>query len=117
MLAELRREGFEKPTPLQVQAWPIVLQGYDFVGIVEKCSCRGKTIAYMLPMLVHVMAQPELKPGEGPTGLVLLPTHEHCMQVTAQAQAFTTRAGLVCDTLVDGGDENELLHVGVHNRR
>ena len=29
--AELRRNGFEKPTPIQVQAWPTVLRGHDFV--------------------------------------------------------------------------------------
>jgi ATP-dependent RNA helicase DDX5/DBP2 len=43
---------FEKPTPIQSQAWPIALSGQDMVGIAATGS--GKTLAYILPAIIHV---------------------------------------------------------------
>lgn len=103
--AELRQMGFQQPTPIQVQAWPVVLKGHDFVGIAETGS--GKTIAYVLPMLVHLMAQPELRPGEGPIGLILVPTRDLCMQVTKQVEQFVGNTGIVCRALYGGADINQ----------
>lgn len=34
-MAEIRRQGYEAPTPIQAQGWPISLQGRDFVGIAQ----------------------------------------------------------------------------------
>ena len=36
----------------------------------------GKTAAFVLPMVVHIMDQPELGKGEGPIGLICAPTRE-----------------------------------------
>lgn len=35
VMAEIRRQGYEQPTPIQGQGWPISLQGRDFVGIAQ----------------------------------------------------------------------------------
>ena len=67
--------GFKEPTPIQCQGWPMALGGKDMVGIAETGS--GKTLAYALPAIVHINAQPYLKPvrtqawrqpGRGPRG-------------------------------------------------
>eukprot|EP00969_Alexandrium_andersonii_P048040 2108397-Alexandrium_andersonii.AAC.1 len=63
----LRHRGFGKPTPIQVQAWPVLLKCHDLVGIAETGS--GKTLAYVPPMVVHILAQPDVKPGGGPVGI------------------------------------------------
>lgn len=47
---ELKKHGFEKPTPIQCQALPAALSGRDVIGIAQTGS--GKTAAYVLPMLV-----------------------------------------------------------------
>ena len=47
--------GFERPTPIQAQAWPIILSGRDMVGIAATGS--GKTLAFILPAIVHVNNQ------------------------------------------------------------
>ena len=44
--------GFEKPTPIQVQAFNLVASGKDMVGIAQ--TGTGKTFAYMLPILRHL---------------------------------------------------------------
>ena len=48
-------------------------------GIAKTGS--GKTAAFIWPMLVHIMDQRELKPGDGPIGLILAPTRELSQQV------------------------------------
>jgi len=47
--------GFESPTPMQQQAWPIILAGHDMLGIAD--TGAGKSMAYLLPALVHVEEQ------------------------------------------------------------
>lgn len=41
----------------------------------------GKTAAFLWPLLVHIMDQRELAPGDGPIGLILAPTRELAQQV------------------------------------
>lgn len=101
----LRQRLWTEPTPIQMQGWPVALHGHDLIGIAATGS--GKTMAYVLPMLVHIMAQPELKPGEGPVGLVLVPTGELCKQVAKEIQAFEVYTGLVCRAVCGGDDQGE----------
>jgi ATP-dependent RNA helicase DDX5/DBP2 len=55
VLNEVMRLGFEKPTPIQCQGWPMALSGRDMVGISATGS--GKTLAFLLPAIVHINAQ------------------------------------------------------------
>jgi superfamily II DNA/RNA helicase len=53
---------------------------FDCAGIAKTGS--GKTAAFIWPMLVHIMDQAELKPSDGPIGLILAPTRELSQQVS-----------------------------------
>lgn len=53
----------------------------------------GKTAAFVLPMLVHIMDQPELNKGEGPIGLVLAPTRELAEQIHKETRKFSKPYG------------------------
>mmetsp|Transcript_91961 Transcript_91961/g.265326 ORF Transcript_91961/g.265326 Transcript_91961/m.265326 type:complete len:484 (-) Transcript_91961:137-1588(-) len=101
----LRARLWTEPTPIQVQGWPVAMKGYDLIGIASTGS--GKTMAYVLPMLSHVMAQTELKPGEGPVGLVLLPTRELCAQVRDEIAIFEGNTGLSCLSVFGGENFHE----------
>lgn len=35
ILEEIRKAGFEKPSPIQCQAWPLLLKGHDLIGIAQ----------------------------------------------------------------------------------
>merc|ERR1740121_954632 len=59
-------------------------------------------MAYVVPMLVHIGAQPELKPEEGPVGLVLLPCQELCTQVQDNINTFAARTRLICKSVCGG---------------
>ena len=48
----------------------------------------GKTVAFLWPLLVHIMKQRPLLKGDGPIGLILVPTRELAMQIYSEAKKF-----------------------------
>ncbi|CAH8491971.1 unnamed protein product [Heterobilharzia americana] len=64
----------------------------DVVGIAQTGS--GKTATFLLPAIIHIMAQPKLLRNEGPICLVLVPTRELAQQVLSVATEFANAAGL-----------------------
>ena len=44
----IQKAGFDKPTAIQAQGWPVALSGFDMIGIAETGS--GKTLAFLLPV-------------------------------------------------------------------
>lgn len=65
--------GFDKPTPVQAQAIPPALKGHDVLGTAQ--TGTGKTAAFGLPLLAHLINNPES------VGLILCPTRELAAQV------------------------------------
>ena len=55
ILSEVKKCGFEKPTPIQSQGWPMALKGKNMVGVSATGS--GKTLAFLLPAMIHINAQ------------------------------------------------------------
>jgi len=73
--AGVKAAGYVTPTPIQTQAIPPVLKGYDVMGLAQ--TGTGKTAAFVLPVLHHLM--------QGPRGrvraLVIAPTRELAEQI------------------------------------
>eukprot|EP00835_Amoeboradix_gromovi_P003876 NODE_274_length_12130_cov_0.238800.p2 type:complete len:766 gc:universal NODE_274_length_12130_cov_0.238800:9324-11621(+) len=78
---------FAKPTPIQCQALPIALSGRDIIGIAKTGS--GKSLAFLLPLFRHVMAQKPIEVGDGPIGIILAPTRELANQIYKECKNFT----------------------------
>lgn len=99
-----------RPTPIQMQGWPIALSGRSMVGIAQTGS--GKTLAYVLPAIVHINAQAPTQPREGPIALVLVPTRELCTQIAQETAKFTESVREV------GGVETKIACAfgGVHKK-
>src|SRR6267378_3823232 len=76
-------EGYEQPTPIQLEAIPLALAGRDLIGSAQ--TGTGKTAAFMLPILQrlsrngvkHVLR-----------ALILVPTRELAEQVLQSARAY-----------------------------
>ncbi|EPX71090.1 ATP-dependent RNA helicase Dbp2 [Schizosaccharomyces octosporus yFS286] len=100
VLKEVKQLGFEAPTAIQQQAWPMAMSGRDMVGISATGS--GKTLTYCLPAIVHINAQPLLAPGDGPIVLVLAPTRELAVQIQTECTKFG-RSSRIRNTCVYGG--------------
>ncbi|KAJ9072503.1 ATP-dependent RNA helicase dbp2 [Entomophthora muscae] len=100
VLKEILALGFEAPTPIQSQGWPMAMSGRDVVGIAQTGS--GKTLAYSLPSIVHINAQPLLKPGDGPIVLVLAPTRELACQIQSECTKYG-KSSRIRNTCIYGG--------------
>ncbi|KAG9157191.1 hypothetical protein Leryth_004875 [Lithospermum erythrorhizon] len=86
LLKAIAKQAYEKPTGIQCQALPIVLSGRDIIGIAKTGS--GKTASFVLPMIGHIMDQPELEKEEGPIGVICAPTRELAHQIYVEAKKF-----------------------------
>jgi ATP-dependent RNA helicase RhlE len=78
-IAEL---GFDTMTPIQNEAFSVILSGKDMVGIAQ--TGTGKTLAYMLPILQDLKFSKQLNPRI----LIMVPTRELVIQVVEMALSF-----------------------------
>jgi len=83
----LDEAGYTAPTPIQVKAIPLVMNGHDLVGVAQ--TGTGKTLAYLLPIL-----QAFRSGGDGPHAVVVCPTRELAIQVAGEAERFGKYVGL-----------------------
>ncbi len=89
----LAADGYERPTPIQARAIPPLLAGRDLLGIAQ--TGTGKTAAFALPILEHLLAQQvarlapgqKLPRGRKPKALILAPTRELAAQI---AESFAS---------------------------
>lgn len=86
IMEAIRKEGYEKPTPIQAVGWPIALSGRDMVGIAQTGS--GKTMGYTLPAFIHIDGQSRDRRDWGPMVLILAPTRELAQQIQEVIQQF-----------------------------
>lgn len=90
MMEEIMKQGFTNPSPIQSQAWPILLSGEDLIGIAQ--TGTGKTLAFLLPALIHIEYQPIPRSERGGANiLVLSPTRELAIQIEKEVNKYAFR--------------------------
>lgn len=107
ILDVIKELGYERPTPIQAQAIPAIMSGRDMIGVAKTGS--GKTVAFLLPMLRHVMDQPAVQSGEGPIALVMTPTRELAMQIYFECRKFANLLKLRCVCAYGGAPIKEQI--------
>ena len=81
LTAALDFNGILTPKPIQMQGIPACLSNRDVIGVAYTGS--GKTLVFVIPMLVKNMDEERMMPlnrGEGPLSLALAPSRELAMQ-------------------------------------
>ncbi|CDG20635.1 ATP-dependent RNA helicase srmB [Xenorhabdus poinarii G6] len=99
LLDALTEKGYERPTAIQEAAIPAAMDGRDVLGSAP--TGTGKTAAYLLPVLQHLLDFPRKKSGP-PRILILTPTRELAMQVAEQAKQFAAHTHLDIATITGG---------------
>ncbi|MGQ0545405.1 MAG: DEAD/DEAH box helicase [Betaproteobacteria bacterium] len=117
LLAAVADLGYEKPTPVQEQASPLVLAGRDLMAGAQ--TGTGKTAAFALPILQRLapLASPSASPARHPVrALVLTPTRELAVQVAESFRDYGRHLPLRSTVVYGGVDMNaqiEQLRKGV----
>ncbi|KAK2406576.1 DEAD-box ATP-dependent RNA helicase [Trifolium repens] len=124
ILKMLKTKGIVQPTPIQVQGLPVILSGRDMIGIAFTGS--GKTLVFVLPMIMMAMQEETMMPivpGEGPFGLIICPSRELARQTYEVIEQFLLplkEAGypelrpLLCIGGIDMRSQLEIVKKGVH---
>ena len=106
VLKAVAESGYEKPTPIQAKAIPLILESKDVIGASQ--TGTGKTAAFALPSLSQI------KPLGKPQILVLEPTRELAHQVAEQFEHYGKHTGCKVALLYGGmgyGKQDEQMAV------
>ncbi len=92
-------KGYDKPSPIQAQAIPVVLKGKDVMAAAQ--TGTGKTAGFTLPILSNLLKGPRVKPNQARV-LILTPTRELAAQVHDSVVEYGKYAS-IRSTVVFGG--------------
>ena len=84
--------GYKVPTPIQEQAMPYLLDGRDLIGCAQ--TGTGKTAAFMLPILNHLVKVRKPRHIGHPRALVLSPTRELAAQTAENVKKYSKYVNL-----------------------
>jgi ATP-dependent RNA helicase RhlE len=97
----VRHEGYQTPTPIQVQAIPPVIEGRDLLGCAQ--TGTGKTAAFALPILQRLHAGGAGDHRRRPVrALIVAPTRELAVQIGESFATYGRHTGLR-HTMIFGG--------------
>ncbi len=96
----LKNGGFSKPTPIQAKAIPLALEGHDLLGLAQ--TGTGKTLAFGLPLVDALLAQPGKPAPKTVKALILAPTRELVGQIADNLRPLVAGSKLKITTVVGG---------------
>ncbi|SHO57259.1 DEAD/DEAH box helicase [Vibrio quintilis] len=102
ILSALSALNYTKPTTIQKQAIPVILEGRDLIAAAQ--TGTGKTAGYMLPVLEKLRHQQTQK-KKRIRALVLVPTRELAIQVAENTASYAQHLPLTCLAMYGGVDE------------
>ncbi|XP_077013463.1 putative ATP-dependent RNA helicase DDX59 [Tamandua tetradactyla] len=92
----LKKSGYEVPTPIQMQMIPVGLLGRDILASADTGS--GKTAAFLLPVIIRALFE-----SKTPSALILTPTRELAIQIERQAKELMSGLPRMKTVLLVGG--------------
>ncbi|WP_299784963.1 DEAD/DEAH box helicase [uncultured Marivita sp.] len=108
LLAALKEAGLTTPTPIQDQAIPLAMAGHDILGLAQ--TGTGKTMAFGLPLVSHLMDMPERPAAKTAKSLILAPTRELVNQIAEALRTLTKKTHLKVNVVVGGQSINKQIH-------
>ncbi len=98
--AALKAANLSEPTPIQNQAIPLALEGHDIMGLAQ--TGTGKTLAFGLPLINHLLGKQGKPEPKTVKALVLAPTRELVNQIADSLKPLTVGSKLRVHSVVGG---------------
>ena len=106
--AAIGRMGLTEPTPIQTKAIPLALEGHDVLGLAQ--TGTGKTLAFGLPLIEHLLAEPGKPEPTTSKSLILAPTRELVNQIAESLRPLTIGTRIRIVTVVGGQSINRQIN-------
>ncbi len=100
LLLAIKDSGYTKPSPIQAQAIPVILEGRDILGGAQ--TGTGKTAAFVLPLLQRLHATETTQRTRIIRALILTPTRELAVQVEASVKKYAAHLSLKSAVIFGG---------------
>ncbi|MBV8612359.1 MAG: DEAD/DEAH box helicase, partial [Acetobacteraceae bacterium] len=100
LVRALERERLVEPTPIQASAIPHLLAGRDLLGTAQ--TGTGKTAAFALPMLQHLINAPAHRARFATRALILAPTRELALQIEDSLRRLSNQQTLRIVAILGG---------------
>lgn len=88
------QRGYEKPTPIQDQIIPYILEGKDVIGLAS--TGTGKTAAFLIPLIDRLIT------GKSEKVLIMAPTRELAVQIESEFKIFARGTRLYSALCIGG---------------
>ncbi|TRZ02865.1 hypothetical protein DNTS_026731 [Danionella cerebrum] len=96
----LKKAGYQAPTPVQMQMVPVALTGRDVIATADTGS--GKTVAFLLPVVMRALQSTSISLS-GPASVILTPTRELALQIETQVKELLLGLPNMRTALLVGG--------------
>ena len=93
--------GFEKASPIQEKAIPIILENKDLLAFAQ--TGTGKTAAFLLPILDKLVS----RNNNSINTIIIVPTRELAIQIDQQIQGFSYFIPTNSIAIYGGGDGSD----------
>jgi ATP-dependent RNA helicase RhlE len=100
LVAAVTAAGYDKPTPIQIEAIPAVLGGRDVMGLAQ--TGTGKTAAFGLPLIHKLMSSHDKREPKTTRALILAPTRELVSQIADHLRVYIKGTHMKVVTVVGG---------------
>ena len=110
LVSNIRRAGYEVPTPVQRHGIPILMAARDLMACAQTGS--GKTAAFLFPIISGLAAtRPRGMSGSlaTPQAVVIAPVRELAIQIYEEGVKFCGGTGLTCEVVYGGEKPREQL--------
>ncbi|MBD3108780.1 DEAD/DEAH box helicase [Bacillus sp. AGMB 02131] len=92
-----KKEGFQKPTAIQEEAYPVIMNGSDLIA--QSPTGTGKTLAYLLPLLANIDAESiQLQT------VILASSRELVMQIHQEIIKWTAQTNIRSASFIGGAN-------------
>lgn len=106
IIESLNKENILVPTPIQMEAIPLLKEGFDVIGQAQ--TGTGKTFAYAIPLIEKINSEIKY-----PLALVLTPTRELGIQVSKEIDKLLGSNSKIKTACIYGGESYEKQRIAL----
>lgn len=104
ILRAVEEGGYEKMTPIQSKAIPILLDGNDLIGVAQ--TGTGKTAAFSLPLIQMLLTGEGKRQAKSARSLILAPTRELAVQIEENIRSYAKHLHYKISLVYGGASQN-----------